>query len=248
MGFIKQVLCEYLDKPIGIDHDAPRISYTIEETGRSIFQEYYQIQTSTDDTFSEILSDSGRVHSSNTTHIEIPKLKLESFTRYYYRIKAWTTKSETAWTTAHWFETGFLSTTWQGKWITVNIDEQVPQFRKEFESRSDIKKARLYITARGLYEATINGSRVGDFYLTPGWTNYNDRIQYQTYDVTDMIKNEGNVLSVMLGKGWYSGNIGFNGGEDDYYGKEQSFLAELHIVDAHGEKTIITSDSSLGLA
>ena len=87
------------------------------------------------------------------------------------------------------------------------------KLQKEFES------ATAYITAHGMYEACINGKRVGDYYLTPGWTSYNKRLQYQTYDVTNLLNEGNNAIGVTLGNGWYRGYLAWDGNKN-VWGKD----------------------------
>ena len=87
----------------------------------------------------------------------------------------------------------------------IQLMRPSPLFRKEFTASKKISSATAYITAHGMYEAQINGQRIGDAYLTPGWTSYNKRLQYQIYDVTDLLNNGNNAIGVTLGNGWYRG-------------------------------------------
>lgn len=80
-------------------------------------------------------------------------------------------------------------------------------FNKNFTIKKVVKKARLYITSLGLYEASINGERIGDCYFTPGWTSYDKRVLYQTYDITHLLKGEHNTISVLVGNGWYKDHL-----------------------------------------
>lgn len=114
--------------------------------------------------------------------------------------------------------------------------------RKFFDVQRTVKKARLYASARGFYESYINGEKVGEDYYNPSFTDYRYRIQYQTYDVTDMIKNGKNVIGAAVGKGYYNGFVGYNGAH--IYGKENSFIAKLVIEYENGEKDVIVTDSS----
>ena len=120
----------------------------------------------------------------------------------------------------------------------------MPMLRTEFAAnRGAIKKARLYVTARGVYEIYINGKRVGDDYFNPGLTQYNITHMYQTYDVTDMIiKNSDNAIGAWLGEGWWSGNYTFTGSNWNYFGDRQSLLAKLIITYHDGTNQIITTN------
>lgn len=132
-------------------------------------------------------------------------------TRVIWNIRLWDENDAAGSWQEAFFETGIYN--WEAKWITgnykVNKNKRYPAdcFLKKFDA-SDIKKARFYITACGLYEAHINGRRAGDFALAPGHTDYKKRIQYQTYDVTDLLKDGKNNISVCLADGWYRGSCG----------------------------------------
>ncbi|MDQ0207462.1 alpha-L-rhamnosidase [Alkalicoccobacillus murimartini] len=246
---IQNVRCEYQQQPLGIDCQKPRLCWELSSTRRSMVQNAYQIQVSLDSNFTSILADSRRIESSESIHVNMPHFEATPTTRYYYRVKVWSEDEESDWEKDLWFETGLQSeSNWQAEWITIPPSaihpDQSPRFRKSFTYElPNIKSARLYTTAAGLYEARLNGARISDTYFAPGWTNYNDRIQYQTYDVTDFIRNGENVLAFTLGKGWYRSNLGW---EDkiDIYGKESALLAELHIINDNNEQTIIRSDTT----
>ncbi len=117
----------------------------------------------------------------------------------------------------------------------------VPKFKKNFKLKKDIRSATLEITALGVYAARINGERVGDFILAPGWTEYEKRVQYQKYDVTDMLKAE-NTIEVGVGHGWYCSAVGFDG----IYpiSRYPAFAAALHITYSDGSEQIIATDES----
>src|SRR5690606_33306254 len=99
------------------------------------------------------------------------------------------------------------------------------------------------ITARGLYEACINGKRVGDAYLTPGWTSYSKRLQYQQYDVTSLLQQGNNAIGVTLGTGWYSGYLTWSG-ERNFFGSKTALLFQLDITYTDGSKELVVSDNS----
>ena len=150
------------------------------------------------------------------------------------------------------FEMGLLKVDdWKANWITPNLVEDetrsnpAPMLRKEFtvNAKKKIEKARLYASAMGLYEMELNGKRVGDQYFTPGWTAYDFRIQYQTYDVTGMVKSGTNCLGAMLGDGWFRGHMAFEGNRNNY-GKKLALLAQLVITYTDGTQEIVASDGS----
>lgn len=135
----------------------------------------------------------------------------------------------------------------KGAFILRNPSKNsAPMLRTEFKTKNkSIKKARLYATARGIYEAYLNGQRVGQDYFNPGLTQYNKTHMYQTYDITNSItKDANNAIGVWLSEGWWSGNITYSGEHWNYFGDRQSFLAKLVITYEDGEEQIITSDTN----
>ncbi|QKJ29338.1 family 78 glycoside hydrolase catalytic domain [Mucilaginibacter mali] len=136
---------------------------------------------------------------------------------------------------------------WQAKWIepadTTNGPERAAQyFRKTFKADQKPVSATLYITCHGLYEAQLNGKRVGDAYFTPGWTEYKKRLQYQQYDVTSLLTQGNNTINVTVGDGWYRGNFGFNAARDRY-GKHLGLLCQLEVKYKNGKTAIFTTDN-----
>ena len=136
----------------------------------------------------------------------------------------------------------------QAQWIrpSEGIGDVCPVFRKEIQTSGKIKSAELYITALGVYAAALNGRRVGKYVLAPGWTAYDHRLQYQQYDVTDMLGEE-NKLEITVGKGWYASPMpGWNESADKLRRKNRktAAFAELHITYDNGEKEIYATDGS----
>src|SRR3989441_7703466 len=110
--------------------------------------------------------------------------------------------------------------------------------------RSRVRAARLYVTSLGLYELFLNGQRVGDQLFTPGWTSYRRRLQYQTYDVTPLLRPGANVVGAMLGDGWYRGHLGFFG-QRNLYGRRLALHAQLEIRYESGRTERVISDAEL---
>lgn len=143
------------------------------------------------------------------------------------------------------FETGLMDEKLPAKWIGSNkIGLHSLILRKSFTTRNP-KKARLYISGLGLYEAYIDGVKVGDEFLTPGFTNYNCKLQLQTYDLTKTIKKGRHTLSVMLGDGWYRSKLGLkvHGGQPNNYGEKLMAAACLRITEGEDEQIIATDES-----
>lgn len=233
---------EYLINPMGIDTQNPRLMWNCDG---GIKQTAYRIIAKSD---GKTVWDSGRVCSSSM-RAEYPH-KPKSRERIEWSVTLWDENncegepSETAF-----FETGLLSASdFTAKWISgnyhVNKKNRYPVdcFKKQFNAQ-DVAKARLYITACGLYEAKINGERVGNFVLAPGHTDYTKRIQLQTYDVTGLIASGGNEITVELADGWYRGSCGAWGLKNQY-GTQTKLYAQLEITDKSGNRSVIGTDKT----
>src|SRR4030043_799052 len=118
-----------------------------------------------------------------------------------------------------------------------------PQFRKEVSIEKNIAKAEVYVTSHGFYELHLNGKKVGDQVLTPGWTSYGKRLQYQVYDVTGQVTKGKNAIGAFLGDGWYRGTLAW-GNNWDIYGKRLGLLFQLRIVPSDGSESFIVTDEA----
>ncbi len=246
--------CEYKVNPTGIETKAPRLSWQLEivKGTRAITQTAYQIQVASSlenlKKGTKLIWDSGRQESDRTALIPFEGKGLQSRGKYYWKLKVWDKQSEqSSWSeTANW-EMGLLdSTEWKAQWIEPIpiVPEEgyfnpAPMLRKAFKLNSKIAKARLYITAHGVYEAFINGERVSDELFTPGWTSYHKRLQYQTFDVTKMLQKNANAIGVRLGDGWYRGKLNWKA-----YGTKTALLCQLEVEFENGKKELIISDTN----
>ncbi|MEH6307932.1 glycoside hydrolase family 78 protein [Olivibacter sp. CPCC 100613] len=241
--------CEYQQNPIGIDKVSPRFSWKIKTNGRDIRQTAYELRVASDE--SELKKgsvwQSGKVATELSVLVPFGGGELKSKTRYFWQVRVWDNKGNISpWSEVNFWETALGTSDWKAKWIQLkqagaDHSNPSPQFRKAFELKHAIKKARLYITSHGLYEAYINGQRIGEAYFTPGWTSYHKRLQYQVYDVAKQLKKGDNAIGVLLGDGWFKGNL--MGGKH-YYGHDLSLLAQLEIELENGEKINILSDGT----
>ena len=252
---VSNLKCEYKINPVGIDVEKPRLSWIIESDKRGVLQSAYELRvapTEKDVKSGKNLSwDTGKVMSDQSIHVEYTGPALESRQRVFWQVRVWDNNGKkSGWSEPAFWETGLLnSSDWSAQWIHPNIKEDVStsnpaqMLRKEFSLDGKITSARVYVTSLGLYELELNGARVGDEVLTPGWTAYEDRIQYQVYDVTPLLQDGENAVGAILGDGWYRGNIGFRG-QRNAYGDKLALLFQMHIDYADGASEVVISDDS----
>ncbi len=234
---------EYLTEPIGLGIAAPRFFWNCED---GITQTAYQIIAKAG---SETIWNSGKVLSSQMTHIPYAGRALHNRERVYWSVKLWDENGVGGEIASSFFELGLLDDSdWKASWISgaykpeKNARYPADYFRKEFTLKGKISRARLYATACGVYELTLNGERVGDFVLAPGCTDYRKRIQYQTYDVTRLLKGK-NTLDAVLADGWYRGSLGAYG-QTGVYGHQTKLLCQLEITYADGTTETVCTDES----
>lgn len=247
--------CEYKVNPVGIDILQPRLSWQFTSEKRAVTQSAYQIQValSREDLGKEnaLIWDSGQVASDRSIQVEYAGPQLQSSEHYYWRVRVWDDQNRVSdWSDANFWEMGLLSVDdWHAAWIQPDLQEDTlksnpaPMLRKEFALKNAVEQARLYITSLGLYEAEINGQRIGDQVFTPGWTSYDNRLQYQTYDVTELLQNGANAIGVTLGDGWYRGRMGWHNTRN-IYGEKLALLAQLQVDYADGSREMIGTDAT----
>ncbi len=247
------LLCEYRVNPLGIDVRQPRLSWQLASDRRGVAQTAYQVRAAEDEADlvagRNLLWDTGQVLSDQSVHVPYAGPALRSGQRVYWQVRVWDeTGAASAWSEPAWWEMGLLDPSdWQAEWITPDWDEDTsqsqpqPALRRAFRLDGEVKAARVYVTSLGLYELHLNGRKVGDGVLTPGWTAYDKRLQYQTYDVTDLLRNGENAVAALLGDGWYRGWLGFEGNRNTW-GDRLALLLQLHVTYADGRTAIVASD------
>jgi alpha-L-rhamnosidase len=257
--------CEYTSNPLGIDTRTPRFSWTLTGTERNQLQSAYEIIVS--DQLQEVQQGegtqwtSGKLISIQSIQVDYAGKPLQSFTKYYWRVRVVNQKNETSgWSEINSFETAMLNATdWSSKWITDGSknperdedyykEDRMPLLRKEFAADKKIVSARLYISGLGYYEAFLNGKKIGDHVLDPGFTTYKKQVLYSVYDVTAMLKKGNNVAGIMLGSGWWNPLPLRIFGRFDLRKIQQTdrpcVLAEIHLTYADGTKQTINTDES----
>jgi alpha-L-rhamnosidase len=248
--FVKTLRTEYLENPLGIDARKPALSWLVFGERRNILQGSFQVQVahSTADLArgKDLLWDSGKV-ISDSTFVRYAAVDAQSRQRYFWHVRVWDQNDQPSnWSEPAWWEMGLLDEKeWTADWIEVgwNEDPKVfnpcPFFRHSFRLDKAVRSARLYITSHGLYEAYLNGQRVGDQVFTPGYTPYDKMLQYQVYDVTDLLQQGENALGAILGDGWYRGKVYINN-KRNVYGTRLGLLAMLMVETDDGQVLIAT--------
>lgn len=253
---VQQLRCENLVNPLGLDVPRPRFSWQLlaPKNQRDIRQTAYELRVTTSPAAlakgRALGWTSGKVQSDSSVHVTYAGPALVAGQRYYWQVRAWDQRGRpSAWSApAHW-QVGLLTpTNWRAAWISPgpasdSARRPSPLLRREFRVRKPLRSATAYVTAHGLYEAQLNGRRVGDAYLTPGWTSYAKRLAYQTYDVTDLLRPGANAVGATLASGWYRGLIGYQG-DQDIYGSDIALLFQLDLIYTDGTTETVASDGS----
>ncbi|WP_329521302.1 alpha-L-rhamnosidase [Spirillospora sp. NBC_01491] len=252
--------CDHRAEPLGLDAGTPLLSWRLRSGRRGDAPAAYRVRVRTED--GVLVWDTGEVADPEAASARYAGPLLRPRTRYRWQVSV-TAADGAVGAAESWFETGMLGpSAWTASWIAhdpaaldvMNAPEEgelaladhglqpAVRLRRPFEAPAAPVRARLYVTARGLYEMRVNGARVGDAELAPGWTDYRDRIDYQTYDVTDLLRAGGNVLAATLADGWWSGFVGFDPRRSGaHYGTFPQLLAELHLEYADGTTGILAT-------
>ncbi|GAA4079019.1 family 78 glycoside hydrolase catalytic domain [Nonomuraea soli] len=226
---------EHHREPLGIGEATPRLSWVVDTGLPGWRQQSYEIELSDGTT-------TGVVESSQSVLVAWPGAPLGSRERRGARVRV----QDSDWSPWSWVETGLLR---PSDWRAAAASPPRPAppdgpaflLRRAF-TLTDPVAARLYVTAFGLYELEINGSRVGDAALTPGWSSYEHRLRYRTHDVTALLRAGSNTVEALLADGWYRGRIGFGGGRTEVYGTRTALIAQLEITEADGTLVTIGTD------
>lgn len=252
MAIISNLSCEYRTNPLGIDVLKPRLSWQMQSSRRGTYQTAYQIlaasSTAALNDSTAILWDSGFIESDQSIHVPYLGPTLVSEQRVFWKVNVWDETGSKIESPSAWWEMGLLDRSdWEAQWIGApfwggpRTSSPAPYLRNEFIIQKQFVSARLYATAIGLYECHLNGVRVGEALLTPGWTDYSRRIQYQTYDVTELLQSGTNAFGAILGDGWGVGHIAWLGRQ--HYADRPMFLAQIVITNSDGSQEIITTNN-----
>lgn len=226
---------EHLVDPLGLQRPRPRLSWQIRDSRVGTRQVAYRLLTDG--------WDSGRVAGTGCTDVPWPGPTAQ---RVSWRVQVWVADGRTVTSAPAVFEQGLAS--WTASWIcrplpTDAHDAHRPaaHLRTTFELPAEPVRARLHVTAGGLYEAWLNGSVVGEDRLAPGWTDYHHRVRARTHDVTAGLRAGRNALGLVVMDGWYAGYVGWDHLRE-HYGRTPVARAELVVELAGGERVHVVSD------
>jgi alpha-L-rhamnosidase len=251
-ALVASLECESQVDPLGIDREHPLLQWKMADTRRGAAQTAYQVLVATSP---ELLKkdtgdiwDSGKVETDQSVHIEYAGKPVESAKSYYWKVKIWDQDGKpTAWSKIASWEMGLLSASdWKATWVARSMEEpsRSVYMRKGIELQGkQVQKARLFVTGLGNYVFYINGNRVGNDLLTPGWTDFPKRLEYQVYDVASLLAEGENALGAILGSMWWSGGLGWQGGSR-YSEGPLKLLAQLQVDYSDGSKEVFATDNS----
>lgn len=254
---------DYRVDPLGIDNPAPDFSWILQSGERGMAQTAFEILVA--DNLKNLDAgncwQSGKTTGNQTFGIRYAGKSLQSFTRYFWKVRVWEQKGEASeWSRPSWFETSMMKPSdWKAQWISdqrplPEKDEDFyretpnPLLRKEITLKKEVKSARLYIAGLGYAVSYINGQRLGDHMLDMPWTQFGKQVMYNTFDVTSMLHKGKNAMGVMLGNGWYNPMPirmfqRFNFRDALTVGKP-CVKAQMRIVYSDGSSEIIVTDTS----
>jgi len=247
---IARVSFELHRDAFGVGESRPRLSWTIETVIPGWRQTAYELEAYGSD--GRLVEWTDKVESNQSVLVPWPFSPLSSRERRTIRVRVWGTDGQaSAWSMATPVEAGLLTAEdWEAQFVTPDWEEDttVPQpcplLRREFVIHEGVTRARLYVTSLGVYEVQLNGMVVGDHVLAPGWTSYHNRLRYQTFDVTNLLRKGLNAICAILGDGWYRGRFGFDGGRRNIYGDRLALLVQLEIDYTDGTTVRICTDET----
>lgn len=249
LGKLDFLRCEYLVTPLGVDVPTPRFSWRLPAHLNK--QQAYQVIVGTDSVAVANGTggawDSGKILSSEVLTVYAGKA-MQPYTRYYWKVSVWDDANNNYTSAVSHFETGLMGMhNWKGSWISDTHDYRLKPaayFRKAFDAGRKIRQARAYIAVAGLYELSINGTRVGDHRLDPTYTRFDRRTLYLTHDITQLLQQGDNAVGVLLGNGWYNhqSTAVWNFDQAPWRGRPK-FCMDIRIVYEDGKEEFVSTGS-----
>jgi alpha-L-rhamnosidase len=244
--------CEGQEYPLGIDREQPLLQWKMQDPEREAAQTAYQVLVaSSPDLMTEGQADlwnSGKINSDESVHVKYQGKPLTSAQTCYWKVRIWNQEGEPSpWSEVVEWEMGLLSKAdWKASWIAPSAENPCRSvyLRKVIDlSLKEFSTARLFVTGLGSYVFSINGNRVSDDLLTPGWTDFYKRVEYQVYNVNELLQEGTNALGAELGNMWWSGGVGWHGGVK-YSNGPLKLLAQLQVTYTDGTSRIFTTDTT----
>jgi len=240
---IQRLKTNHLENPLGYQFDFLHLSWEVVDASAAM-DKWTLVEIALDDQFQQIVFTSGRLDAYGRPYYS-PDVDLSPETKYYWRVTLATEQEGAVTSQPAWFETGVSKDGWEAEWIAAETEgEAMPEFYRIISIDKPVKKARLYSYAAGLSEAYLNGKKLGDEFLLPGYHSYDLIQQYQTYDVTEELVIGNNRLSFVLGNGWYKGRFGFEGGFENLYGDRKKLIAMVKVEYEDGSSIQVATDDT----
>ncbi len=247
---VAAVRFEHYPDTLGIGVTRPRLSWMVDTAIPGWRQAGYELEAY--EPVGSLCGRTGRVDSDQSVFVPWPFDSLSSREQVRVRVRVWGDDSMvSAWSALAPIEAGLLRPEdWTARFVTPDWDEDTsepqpsPMLRREFAVHPGVERVRLYATAFGVYELELNGTVVGDHVLAPGWTSYHDRLRYQTFDVTGLVREGQNAIGAMLGDGWYEDGWASAVGVATSMGIAWRLLAQLEIMYADGTTERVDTDES----
>lgn len=250
---IVDLRCEYQVSPINVDVDAPRFTWAYGLCKSDFSQKAYQLDIALSESDIEenlLFWTSGKVLDNGQLAVYTGDERLEPHTTYYWRVTTWNSNNDVLVSAVDSFETAMMQTSdWVGLWITDKYDKKfgpAPLFRKSFDIEKDVKSARIYVSAAAYYLLYVNGKTVDSIKLDPGYTHYDKRNLYSTYDITSFMGKGENVVATVLGNGFYNADapVATWDFENASWRDRAKMIMEIHITYSDGSEVVIPSDTS----
>ena len=251
-----ELSCEYATNPLGVDTPRPRFGWLLQSEQRSQLQSAYRVLVATSEKQLQANVgdkwDSGKVNSDQSVNVDYQGKALTSGEKCYWKVRVWPALSKvegdkqgqpSMWSKPGSFEMGLLKQSdWKGQWIGIAAPS--PLLRKEFAVTKKIRQARVHISGLGWSELYINGKKVSDDVLSPGFTDYSQEVLYRSYDVTSFLKSGANAVGVMLGNGWYSASSVLPWEKGGPWGDGPRAILQMTVTYDDGtEKLFVTDDT-----